>query len=291
MTWRLVARREVADLRRSRAVAALGGLVALATLAGLLLPALAVDGLAPAAALALLVAPLKVAVGLASLLVGAGAVAGPRAGGQLRLVLGLPVERRSLVAGAFVGRALVALAVVGAAMAVTAVGVRLLHGGVPVDCLAGLGGLVALYAVAMVALAVGLSAAARTPGRALAAAVVAFVGFQFFWGVVPGGLHYVVEGSLPGRVVPAWVVLVERLQPVTAFEAATDLALPATDAAVRVSNEGAGAGGGGGPPTLEERLRRAPPAYLSPWAAVLVLGAWTVVPLALGAERFRRADL
>lgn len=292
MTWRVVARREVADLARSRAVRALVALVVAVALAGVVLPAVAAgDALAAADALAFLVAPLKVGVGLAALLVGAGAVASPRAGGQLKLVLGLPVARSSLVAGSFLGRAAVVLGGVALALAAAAGAIGLLHGSVPVAGLAGLAAVVALYAVAMVGLAVGLSAAVRTPGRATAAAVVAFVAFQFFWGVVPGSLHYVVEGTLPGRVVPAWVVLVERLQPLAAFEAAADLAVPSTDALVRVDAGGASSAEAAGPPTLAERLGGPPPGYLSPWAGVLTLVAWSLGPLAAGGYRFQRADL
>lgn len=291
MSWLAVARLEARVVARSRALRVLVGLVALVGVAAVALPAVALDGtLTAERALAYLVAPLKLVVGLTGLLAGHGAVAGPRSGGQLKLTLGLPVRRSALVLGAFVGRA--ATVLVGTALGLLAVAGALvaIYGALPAVALAGFAALLALFAVTVTAVGVGLSAASASRGVAAAAAVGAFVLFQFFWGVVPGGVHYIVTGSLPGAVVPPWVVLVERLQPFAAFEAAAAQLLPAAEGAVRLSGEGAAAAADGGRP-VADRLAGDPPAYLDPWAALATLVAWAVVPLAAGGARFARADL
>jgi hypothetical protein len=90
--------------------------------------------------------------------------------------------------------------------------------------------------------------------------------------------------------VPAWVVLVERLQPFAAFEAATALVLPPVDAGVELSAGGAAATDAGTRP-LADRLAGPAPAYLDPWAAVGVLVGWTLGPLLAGWYRFLTVDL
>lgn len=290
MTWLAVARREAVDVRRSRALWAVLGLFTVVGVAAAVVPAIVVgEALAADRALGFLVGPLKVVAAMTALLAGYGAIAGPRSGGQLKLALGLPIDRRSLVVGAFVGRAAVVLAGVGVGLAAIAAVLPLVYGEVPAASLVGFGALLALFAVSVTALAVGLSAACASRGRAAVAAVGAFVFFEFFWGVVPAAAHYVVAGSLPGAVVPAWVILVERLQPLAAFEAATELVLPTLDQAVQVS--GAGAEPTEGPRTLADRLADDPPGYLDPWAAVVTLVGWIAAPLVVGWYRFSRADL
>lgn len=290
MSWLVVARREALDVRRSRAVWTLVGVFVLAGVAAVVLPAAAFGGgLSAARAVAFLVAPLRLVVGLTGLLAGHAAIAGPRGGGQLKLALGLPIDRTALVVGAFVGRAAVVLAGTAAGVLAVALAMLAVYGAVPLGALAGLGALLGLLAVAVTALAVGLSAASPSSTAAAVAAVGAFVYFEFFWGVVPGGVHYLVEGSLPGPVVPPWVVLLERLQPFAAFEAATELVVPRAERGLRLSAGGAEPTGGAR--DLADRLAEAPPGYLDPWGGVGVLLGWTVAPLVVGIRRFARADL
>jgi ABC-2 type transport system permease protein len=115
--------------------------------------------------------------------------------------------------------------------------------------------------------------------------------FEFFWGVVPAGAHYLVEGTVPGPVVPAWVVLLERAQPLSAFEAAAPLAVPRVEAGIQLSPGDAPTATGLGTTALADRLGGPAPPYLDPWAAVATLFGWTVVPLLVGWYRFRQADL
>lgn len=290
MNWRAVARREVRDAGRSRALWTVVGLFAAVGVAAVVIPAVTIDGLSTERSLAFLVAPLKLVVGLTGLLAGYGAVAGPRSGGQLKLMLGLPIERSALVVGAVLGRSVVVLAGTGVGLTGIIVALLGVYGAVPLAGLTGFAALLALFAVTVTATAVGLSAASPSRGAAAAAAVGAFVLFEFFWGIVPGAVHYAVEGSLPGTVVPPWVVLLERLQPFAAFETATELVLPDAGQSVRLSAEGAAAAEGADR-TLRDRLAGPPPMYLDPWISIVTLAGWAVVPLAIGIYRFTRVDL
>lgn len=292
MSWGLVARREVLDAGRSRWLGTVVGLFAFVAGLAVVLPAAAVDGpLAPGEALAFLVAPLRTLVAVIALLAGYGAVVGARAGGQLKLALGLPIRRSAVVLGAFAGRSAVVLGVVSVGFVAVGVALQVVHGIVPLGRLLGLAGLAGLYAVAVTALAVGISAATGSPRRAAAAAVGVFVLFQFFWGLVPGATHYLVAGTLPGRTVPAWFVLLERLQPLAAFQSAADLVVLDVDRVVRLAAGGAGSPDAPARPSTADRVGGSVPFYLAPWFGVVTLAGWTVLPLAAGAYRFRRADL
>jgi len=292
MTVLAVARLMTLDARRSKGVRAVVGLFAVVALAAVVIPALVVgDSLTADRALVFLVSPLELVVALVALLTGYGAIAGPRTGGQLALVLGLPVDRTALVVGAFVGRSTVVLGGVAVGLAVVAAALPATYGVLPVRPLVTFGLLLALFAVALTALAVGTSAAVASRGRAAVAVVLAFACFEFFWAVVPAGAYYLVTGTLPGATVPAWVVLVHRLQPVTAFEATATAWLPSVGSSVQLSASGAQAAGptaGGG---LAGRLAGPTPSYLDPWAGVVTLVGWTAIPLVVGWHRFRRADL
>lgn len=292
MTWLAVARLLARDARRSRAVWAVVGGFAVVALAASVLPAIVVgDELTADRALTFLVSPLELVVALTALLTGYGAIAGPRTGGQLKLVLGLPIDRTALVIGAFVGRVVVVLGGVAVGLGVVAAALPAVYGELPVRSFLTFGFLLALFAVSVTALAVGCSAAVRSRGRAAVAVVLAFGCFEFFWGVVPAGASYLVTGTLPGPTVPGWVVLVHRLQPFTAFEATAAAWLPSVGSSVQLSASGAQAAGptmGGG---LASRLTGPTPFYLDPWAGLVTLLGWTVVPLVVGWHRFRRADL
>lgn len=291
MSWRAVARLEARDARRSRALRTVVVMASVVGVAADWLPAIALgEGLTAERAVAFLVTPLKLAVGLTGLLAGYGAVAGPRTAGQLKLALGLPNARSGLVLGAFVGRSAVVLVGVAVALVAVVVALWVTYGTVPIRPLAGFGGLLALFAGSITALAVGLSAASPSRGGAAVAAVSAFVAFEFLWGVVPAGAHYLVEGSLPGAVVPPWVVLLERLQPFAAFETAAEVVLPVGSDGVRLSGGGAEATAVG-TRSLADRLAGTPPTYLDPAAGILMLVVWAVVPLWIGLARFNRVDL
>lgn len=291
MNWRAVARLEARVVRRSRGLRAVVSVATVVGVAAVWLPSLALgDGLAAERAVSFLVAPLKLAVGLTGLLAGYGAVAGPRTAGQLKLTLGLPTRRSALVLGAFVGRSAVVLVGVVVALVAASLALSAVYGSVPLRALVGFGALLALLGVSVTGLAIGLSAACSSRAAAGAAAVAAFVAFEFLWGVVPAGAHYLVEGSLPGAVVPPWVVLLERLQPFAAFEVAAELVLPDAGEGVQLSAGGAEATAAGSR-ELADRLGGPIPTYLDPAVGLLTLLAWTAVPLWLGLARFARADL
>jgi ABC-2 type transport system permease protein len=73
--------------------------------------------------------------------------------------------------------------------------------------------------------------------------------------------------------VPAWFLLVQALSPSGAYNALVQVVLA------------------GGPAAMAARLAGPIPAYLDPLVFLGILLAWTVVPLLVGYDRFRRADL
>jgi ABC-2 type transport system permease protein len=125
-----------------------------------------------------------------------------------------------------------------------------------------------LYALAYVALVVGISASTSSTSRAAALAVGAWVTLEVLWDVVPLGAVYVVDGfRLPANpaVLPDWATLLGLLSPGRAYLQATS--------------------------GLTTETAQSGPAVLDPWVSVVVLAAWVVVPVALGYLRYRRADL
>ncbi|MEE6210695.1 ABC transporter permease subunit [Salarchaeum sp. III] len=190
------------------------------------------------------------------------AVNGPRQSGRLRLPLSLPISRRELVAGTALGRfvttaiPVVVLLVVGAAFAVTR--------SQPVDGLVTTAGLLfaglALTA-AFVGVAVGWSAATRTPTRALLGCM-GVGGLVLYWWLPVDAARYVLNGfAWPATPRPEWLAWYPTLNPTTAY----------MDGLRAVGFPVDGTGNGA--------------------LAFAVLLAWAAVPLALGSARFDTVDL
>ncbi|WP_225335642.1 ABC transporter permease subunit [Halomicrobium urmianum] len=203
---------------------------------------------------------------LVALLVGYKSVAGPRENGGLRVVLSFPHTRREVLLGTVVGRAAVvtSLTTVGF-LASTAV--YLVKVGVPDLASLAVGWLFAVgLGVAMVALAVGLSASVRTTSRAVVAVFGTFLLLAMLWGQVPTLLRFVANGfAMPTGPGPEWVTAFRQLNPTNAYRTAVNVLatpIPAPDAV-----------------------------YYRPWFGVLVLLGWTVVLLLVGLQRFENSDL
>ncbi|GAA0649982.1 ABC transporter permease [Salarchaeum japonicum] len=190
------------------------------------------------------------------------AVNGPLQSGRLRIPLSLPVSRHELVAGTALARfvttaiPVAVLLAVGAAFAVTRA-----H---PIDGLVAAAGILlaglALTA-AFVGVAVGWSAATRTPTRALLGCI-GVGGLLLYWWFPVDAARYVLNGfAWPGTLRPDWLSWYPALNPTTAY---MDVLR-----AAGVPVEGAG----------------------NLAVALAVLLAWAVVPLALGSARFATVDL
>jgi ABC-2 type transport system permease protein len=247
--------------------------VALTSAVPLLLPgasASALVGLGAASEFAAMLVPI-VALVAAYL-----AIAGERESGSLRLLLGLEPNRRTIVAGKFVGRS----AIVGGGVAVgfllagvVALGV---YGSLPLGAFLAVLGLTVGLGVVFVGIAVGISAATATRARAMTVGIAAYLGLALLWDLIPQGAHLVVEGGPPSGTVPGWFLLLEGVSPSGAYSALVTRAVSAADPSI---------------PGPAELLGGPLPLYLEWWVFALVLVAWTVLPLLVGYWTFERADL
>lgn len=187
----------------------------------------------------------------------------PRQSGLLRLPLSLPLSRRDVVAGTAVGRFVTSTLHVLAFLAVT-LAVALVRPQ-PVDAVVAAAG-VTVAAVALtgafVGLAIGWSAATRTPARSLLGCI-AVGGLLLRWWLPVDVARYVLNGfAWPTTPRPDWLAWYGDLEPIGAYmDVLAATGFPAT------TDGGIGLLGLG------------------------VLLAWGVVPLALGIHRFDGIDL
>lgn len=273
MSGSLVARKEFGDALRTRTLRLVSAVFALLVVGDAYLYTAQSYHTGSAADVVLHFVPAaRALVPLVGLAVGYRAVVGERASGSIKILLGLPHSRRDVVRGKLLGRCVVVALPLLASFALAAALVASQYGGFALVPFAGFVLLTLLLGVAFVALGVGVSAATATPRRAAAAAVGAFALVELFWGALVNLVGYAVTGSASMTYpLPAWAYFVQRLSPTGAYEGLVRALV--SRGTVQLA--------GGGPA----------PAYLSPWVALLVVLAWAAVPLAVGARRFRNADL
>lgn len=285
--WLVVARKDVADAGRSRALVTTAGV--LVALIGLLyLLEGTVDGTAPADIVSLLGIPLLVVVPIAALTVGYRSIVGERQSGRLKVLLGLSPGRRDVVVGTFVGRTAVVFAAIAAGF-VAAVGCSLLiFRSVPIVDLFALLFVTGLFGLSFVGVAVGISASTATRGRAIALAIGLYLAVALFWDLFVTGIYALVTGELPGVTVEPWFFLLERLSPVFAYETLASAVIRG-EVTHFVSISARPPEASAAP--LSEQIAGAVPVYLEPWMTVPILLGWALSPLLVGLVRFRRADL
>ncbi len=109
----------------------------------------------------------------------ASALVEKRTTGSLKILLGLPFSRRTVVVGTFLGRSLVVCAALFASLFASAALAVILGVTVDADRFTTVALVLALLAVTFTAIAVGISAVVRTTTRATVAAFGAFVLFFF----------------------------------------------------------------------------------------------------------------
>jgi len=270
VTWRAVARKDFADAVRSRSLWTVAGTFVFASVAAALVYALvALQSSASSQSIARLAGLLHLIAGVlvpvTALLTGYRAIVGERETGSIKLLLSLPHERRNVVIGKLVGRSLVVAVAVAAGFGLaTAVAAVFSPASLPV--FVGVTAATILFAVAFVAIAVGLSAASGSARRAATGAFGAFVLFDIVWQRIPG-LYSAAAGGQP----PAWVLFLQRLSPNGAYSGVYTLF--------------------GGTESVSATLGGPVPVYLSWWVAALILVAWIVLPTWIGYRRFAAADL
>ncbi|WP_121821853.1 ABC transporter permease subunit [Halostella salina] len=206
-------------------------------------------------------------------------IAGERESGSIKFLLGLPNTRTDVVVGKVLSRSAVVTAGVLVAFVIGVPAAALL---VP-DMTFEYGDYVlfaavtVLYAVAYVAVAVAISAATASRSRAMSGAIGFFFLFNLVWNFLPVGPVQMIgflSDQFNVEVSDSVTELVYSISPTGAYlNGILKLIMPDR------FNAQAGA------------VVADPPFFIQGWFMVLILAAWVVVPLALGAWRFRRAEL
>ncbi|ELY90373.1 copper ABC transporter permease [Natrialba hulunbeirensis JCM 10989] len=201
------------------------------------------------------------------------AIAGERETGSIAFLLGLPNTRRDVVVGKFVSRSAVIVLGVVCASLVMAVSLLALYPVFPVRTYLVAMGLMALYAVIYVAIAIGISASVASKARAAAVGFGVYVALNVFTLFAPIGshvrtLHTEVLGFAEA---PTLYRFVSQLVPSEALSQV----MRTIDVDIA---------GGSLPPADA-------PFYVQPEFAPVVLCAWIVAPLAVGYTRFKSADV
>lgn len=272
MSWRVVAAKDVRDAGRSKTIWALFALLSLLsggyafghTYLGDPTFTAFLDGLAGIVATVL---------PLVGVLLGYKSVSDERESGSLLLSLSFPHSRRDLLVGKFLGRSVVLVAptVVGLVVAGAIGAVRYGTDGAalyPLFLVAA-----ALYGVAFVGFAVGLSASTTADRWITFGAFGGYLLAVNFW----AGFHslaLLILHRFDGTVLadlPDWSLLFRLAGPSESFYRLVRAGFDVERAALYAGEEA--------------------PVYVDWWMAVLLLAAWTLVPLAVGYRRFRAADL
>lgn len=283
MSWSVVARKDFADAVRSRMLWGIVGIFAVLMGVSALVPSLLGDDAAVVVGYSTAANLAETLVPVTALVAAYLAVAGERESGSIKLLLGAPHSRSDVTLGKLVGRAGVVVVGVFAGFLVAGVVAVAAYGELAAAEFVSVTLLTAALGLAFVGIAVGISAATATRSRAMALAVGVFFVFALLWDLVSPALTYLRTGNLPtpGATVPAWQMLIQRLNPSRAFGQLVDTALAGAEVA----------GAGGQQAALAGQVSGPPPFYLEDWFMLVILGAWTVIPVVLGHLRFRDADL
>jgi ABC-2 type transport system permease protein len=294
MTWAQVARKDFEDAVRSKM---LWGIIAVFAgfMSFIMLVAVNTSDTSEATgdvALGLTASLSQLFVPIIALIAGYMAIVGERRSGSLRVLLGFPHSRRDVVLGKFVGRNAVIAVTIGAGSAASILVAALAIEMPGLGDAAGVLGSLVLLGVAFAGLAVGISAGARSRGKAMAMAIGSLLVFMLVWDAAAAAIYAVVTGSLPGLEAEAWYFMLKRLSPLEAFRAVTGNFIEAPLSSLfQLGIEEIPEGTTPEQLKLENRVAGTLPFYLRDWFAALTLAAWAVVPAVVGYLRFERLDL
>ncbi|WP_115864928.1 ABC transporter permease subunit [Halorussus litoreus] len=205
------------------------------------------------------------------------AIAGERESGSIKYLLSIPNRRSDVVFGKFLSRAALVCGAIVLAFGAGAVLTAALYPALEFATFTRVVALVLYFALAYVAVAVGISAMTATRSRSMAGAIGYFFVFNVLWiqgsaFSVVGALRFVFEDTLGIELAQNTELFVQSLSPATAYLQSLRLAFP-------------------------DGYRDIPPAdpstpfYLQPEFMLVILAAWIVLPLLAGFLSFRRADI
>lgn len=202
-------------------------------------------------------------------------VAGERESGSIRFLLSIPNDRKDVVFGKFLSRAGLVSGAIIVAFAVAAVMSAALYPSLKLASFARAVMFVLYFALAYVAIAVGISSLTATRSKAMAGSIGYFFVFNVLW--IPGtpfsvitALQFVFEDTLGIELSQNVEQFALGLSPAMSYLRSLTLAFPES---------------------FQQPADPSTPFYLEPEFGLVVLAAWIVLPLALGYWRFERADL
>lgn len=207
------------------------------------------------------------------------AIAGERESGSIKHLLSTPVSRRDVVLGKYASRAGIVAASLVLGFAVAAVLAAAWFDSLNAVVFVRIAALTTIYALAYVAVAIGISAVTATRSRAMAGAL----GFYFVTNLVTlnddisglAGLEYVLNGVFGLGIGEDPIQFVGMLtNPTRAYLVST----------IGVFPEGV-------TETMDLPATDDLSWYVQPEIAVLILVAWLLVPVLFGARRFERAEI
>ncbi|WP_158057774.1 ABC transporter permease [Halorussus halophilus] len=204
-------------------------------------------------------------------------VAGERESGSIRFLLSIPNDRKDVVFGKFLSRALLVSGAILFAFAVGGVLSAVLYPSLELATFVRVVAFVLYFTMAYVAIAVGISSLTATRSKAMAASIGYFFVFNVLWiqgsaFSAVGALRFVFEDTLGVQLSQNTEQFVQSLSPAVSYLQSLRLAFP---------------DGFQGLPPVDPST----PFYLEPWFGLVILAAWIVLPLGLGYWRFERADL
>jgi ABC-2 type transport system permease protein len=277
MSWVTIARKDFRDARRSLTLWMTIGVFTfiVALLVGFASPGQEQDAADMAFSGAFFASSMILPIVM--LVMGYLAIAGEYESGTIRHLLGMPVTRADVVAGKLAGRSIIAVVttVIGVAVgaAITVVRFDLPSTDLLVSGLA----ITALFAVVFTSVAVAISAVATTRAKAMGGAVGVYFATVVVW-IIP---FIDAQGRIE-TILADWLGLSASVE---LAELASWLLSPtfAYIAAIReyATEE---------PAVMNPQIDPVP-FYLEGWFALLILMAWTVVPLTIGYYKFRSAEI
>jgi len=251
----------------------------------------AVDGGAESSvttAIEILGLPLQLIVPIAAILAGGSSVSGERESGSLRLLLGMPVSRGEVVLGKFAGVFCALCVGIGVVFVSATILSFITYGSVPLWKLGGLSVAAILLAGAFVGFSTGVSAAVATRKRSIAVTIGGLFVLTFLWEPTVAGIYYAVQGTLPSETIPAWLVFIERLNPVNAFAVVAGTLGAGVVYPLRVTF---GLLEYGVEAILTQQCNGTASGLVSDPLVLIILVGWIVVPIGIGLLRFRAVDL
>lgn len=275
---RLVVERDVLQARRDRTVVGLAAAFVLFTAGaayaqsathGEYAPPLSTDETMFAAG-----ALLSIALPLVVLVATYGTLLQERTSGSLRFSLGLPVSRRTIYLGKYVGRAAIVLGTLAVGFALATAVVLATYPTVHLGGYLLFAAATLLYAVVWVGVGLSISGAFGTVIRGTAGLVGVYLGFRLGWmGVQALGLHLADASRF--RDTPDWYFLLGRLNPMNAYVRVTNELMVEPEQYHPLLSHPQGAG----------------PVWATAGFALLVLVGWAVAAPVVGYVLFERADL